>query len=253
MSSITKHFDDSLTLQFNPTNNRKRYVHVETGDVYKAVSTVNDKVLAKDLSYWAARCGSEYVLATIKPGEALDEVQIAALAAGSLSAHKRISNASADAGTFVHDWLHAMLRGEVRKLPENNKMAIAATAAFQWFNNHTWQLVLAEHPLCSPKLKMAGTPDGVGYLDGKLTILDWKTGKDIYYAALIQCAFYAIMFEEEYGLKIEQIVLVNASLENPFKTYTTANVRHLMQMARAVHRLYKSMGVYDKQLSKGDR
>lgn len=251
--STTTHFADTFTLQFNPTNQRKRYVHVETGDVYKAVSTIKSKVLAKDLAYWAARCGSEYMVSNLKPGQALDEEQIMALAAGSIREHQLRRDTSADNGTFVHDWLHAMAHGDIRKLPEHNKMALACTSAFQWLNGHKWELVLAETPLVSPKLKLAGTPDCIGYLDGKLTIIDWKTGKNIYYDALIQLAFYAIMFEEEFDIKIEQIVLVNASLESPFKVYSTLKVAHLKQMARYVYKLYKSMAIYDKLLEKGDR
>lgn len=251
--SVTKHYGDTVTLEHNPINPRRRYVHVETGVVFKGVSTVKDRVIAKNLTYWAARCASEYITESMKPGELYDEVAINKLAAGALHAHTAKSGNAADSGTFVHDWLHSMVRGEPKLLPKNVNMRNACLAAEQWYKQHTVEVVLSETPLCSLKLQMAGTPDLVAYIDGKLTIVDWKTGKALYYDALIQMAFYALFFEEEFGIPVEQLILVNTSIESPFKTVSTTKIAQLRGDAKAVHRLYKSMLAFNSQLERGDK
>lgn len=250
--SVTKHYKNTVTLEFNPTNTRRRYVHVEAGTVFKSVSTVKDRVLAKNLTYWAARCASEYITNSMKPGELYDEVAINKLAAGALHAHTAKSGNAADSGTFVHNWLHSMVRGEQRPLPNNPSMRNACLLAEVWYKQHTVEVVLAETPLCSLKLQMAGTPDLVAYIDGVLTIVDWKTGKGLYYDALIQMSFYALFFEEEFGIPIEQLILVNASIESPFKVVSTTKMSALKGDAKATHRLYKSMLAFNAQLEKGD-
>jgi hypothetical protein len=251
--SMTKHYLDTVTLEFNATIPGRRYVHVESGVVFKAVSTVKDRVLAKNLSYWAARCASDYITESMKPGESYDEVAINKLAAGALQAYMTKSGGAADSGIFVHDWLHAMVRGKTKPLPKNVNMSNACHRAETWYKMHTVEVVLSETPLCSLKLQMAGTPDLVAYVDGKLTIVDWKTGSGLYYDSLIQLAFYAIFFEEEFGIPIEQLILVNASMKSPFKIVSTTKMSALKGDAKAVYRLYKSMLVFNAQLERGDK
>lgn len=253
MPELTKHYDDTMTLQFSRERPRKRYVHVETNTTYKGVSTVIDKVIAKNLTFWAAMCASNYIKENITPGESLDEVQINNLAKGALNAHVAIRDQSADSGTFVHDWLHKMVRGEMGALPTNEAMNNACKQAAEWYLSHKIEVVLAETALCSLKYQMAGTPDLVCYLDGKLTIVDWKTGKGLYYGALIQMAFYAIFLQEEFGTPVEQFVLVNASIKSPFKVFSTTKIAKLKADAKAVYRLYKSMQTFESKLEKGDK
>lgn len=251
MSTITKRYAESVSLQFNPDRPRKRYVWLEEGKTLRSVSSVKDKVIAKNLTWWAAKCASQYILDNVKPGDVLDEVQINALVAGSLNAHVAIRDSSADTGSFVHDWLHKMVRGNVGPLPTNKAMHEACRQGAEWYMSHKIELVMAEEPLCSISMLMAGTPDLICYLDGKLTIVDWKTGSGLYYDSLIQMAFYALFFEEEFGIKVEQFVLVNASIKSPFKVFSTTRVAKLKGDAKAVHRLYKSMQVFERGLEKG--
>lgn len=250
--SITKHYKDTVNLEFNPDSPRRRYVYIEEGVTFTAVSTVKDRVLAKNLSYWAAKCASGYITETMKPGDVYDEVTINELAAGALRAHTAKSSGAADSGTFVHNWLHKMVRGKEGPIPKNPAMQAACAAAKTWYLRHDVQVVLAEQPLCSLKMRMAGTPDLVCYLDGILTIVDWKTGKGLYYDSLIQMAFYALFFEEEFGIPIEQFVLVNASMKSPFKVVSTLKTTQLKSMAKMVYKLDKSMLSFAGQLERGD-
>jgi len=53
-----------------------------------------------------------------------------------------------------------------------------------------------EITLVSEAHRFGGTPDAIGYLDGKLCLLDWKTSNAVYSDYLIQLAAYKVLWEE---------------------------------------------------------
>jgi len=69
-----------------------------------------------------------------------------------------------------------------------------------------------EAPLYSKHLGVAGTVDCVGVWNGKNSVIDWKTSKKFkkkewVSAYFMQCAAYAIMWEERTGMPITQLVV----------------------------------------------
>lgn len=78
----------------------------------------------------------------------------------------------------------------------------------------TWKKAREIEPIFMEKQFVSdlfgGTTDFYGLVDGKLTILDFKTSKKVYSSMFLQLAAYCIMLEAE-GFKVEQvgIVLVN--------------------------------------------
>ena len=72
-----------------------------------------------------------------------------------------------------------------------------------------------EAPLYSEHLGVAGRVDCVGYFDGKLSIIDWKTSRKPKHKKWIssyfmQETFYAIAWEERTGMPITQLVTIIA-------------------------------------------
>ena len=75
--------------------------------------------------------------------------------------------------------------------------------------------IAIEHALYSDKLKVAGRSDLICYFRGRLSILDYKNKNyvgrtDDMTEYFLQGALYAIMFEEMYGVKVEDIVILAA-------------------------------------------
>lgn len=250
--SETKHYGEDYTLVFNPESKLKPYSLKGSGVPIKRVTTIIGKVIAKNLSFWAAKCAADLMRERLVAGQVLDEVEINKICYDATRAHVTIRDTAADAGSFVHDWLHNMVKDTTLDLPVNPAMREACESAKRWYDRHKIKVVQSETPLFSKSMLLAGTPDLICYIDGKLSIVDWKTGKGLYYDHLIQLGFYALMFEEEFGLKIEQFVLVNASIRSPFKTFTTNKVGGFKLQAKNVHKLYKSMAQFDSKLEKGD-
>ena len=74
-------------------------------------------------------------------------------------------------------------------------------------------IYVQEHRMYSNHLRIAGTVDCVAEFDGKLSIIDFKNSRKIKRKEYIehyfmQCAAYAIMFEERYKKPISQIVII---------------------------------------------
>lgn len=121
----------------------------------------------------------------------------------------------AEIGHLAHQMILDHFRGEKTVTDDYSKNQIdAAENAFlsflEWAKHHTIEPVLIEEQLVSEKYHFGGTFDFLGVIDGKLTLLDFKTGKALYDEYWYQLAGYNILVMENYpGLgPIERLKLV---------------------------------------------
>jgi hypothetical protein len=86
-----------------------------------------------------------------------------------------------DAGTGCH----ALIEAHYLKIPVDlesyeSDVRYKAETAFlnflSWAEAYQLEPLSVEEPMVSPTLKCGTTPDLIGYIKGKLAILDWKTG-----------------------------------------------------------------------------
>jgi genome maintenance exonuclease 1 len=168
----------------------KRFYQTPTGEKYRSVTTVLSNLPKEGLDRWRARVGEE-------------EAQ-------------RVMNKAAKRGTKVHtimeDYVNNLEDFALGKMPTT----ISLFLDIQPFIDKSVDEVFGiEYPLYSHTLKSAGTSDLICRYDGKLTILDYKTSnkqkkEEWIENYFVQSTAYAIMVEEIYGMKIEQIVIMIA-------------------------------------------
>ena len=107
-----------------------------------------------------------------------------------------------EAGTLAHDMVFQKLHGKPVTIPENIDIALAGQAenAFNaylsWESMTKLEIVEQEFPLVSEKYQFGGTPDAIGLVNGKLSLVDWKTSNGVYADYLLQLAAYQILIEE---------------------------------------------------------
>ena len=82
-------------------------------------------------------------------------------------------------------------------------------------DNNLQKVYAQEAPLYSKHLGLAGRVDCVGIWDGKNSIVDYKTSrklkkKEWISGYFMQCAAYAVMWEERTGMPITQLVVMIA-------------------------------------------
>jgi len=127
---------------------------------------------------------------------------------------------AASIGTQTHDYAEkfgkAILAGE--NLPDidpnlDERVVNGINAFLQWFNTHNVQFLDAERMLYSKQNEYVGFTDAIAVLDGKKTIIDYKTSKGIYSDYNYQLAAYWAAYEEETGDKLDQALIAHFDKE----------------------------------------
>ena len=109
----------------------------------------------------------------------------------------------ADVGTLAHLMIDAEVKGTKLKLEDFPvKIIEQAQACFEnfikWRERHDFEPIETEISLVSEEHKYGGTIDCIAMIDGKLSIGDWKTGKDVYEDNIIQIVCYAKLWDENF-------------------------------------------------------
>jgi hypothetical protein len=99
-------------------------------------------------------------------------------------------------------------------MPDFTEAMVAATnssalAASQFFDEHDFTPLLMERPLWSPQDGFVGTPDFIGYVDGELAVVDYKSSKRIYTEYRAQLAALQYMYQLEFRKVVKWRYAVN--------------------------------------------
>ncbi len=147
-------------------------------------------------------------------------------------AHRTLSKAATDIGKMAHNWLERY--GKLRvagadhlaamyrlPMPENEKAKNCVLAALKWVEEHHVVPHIVERKVYSQTYNAAGTLDWVGLVDGKRSILDFKSSKALYDEYRFQLAAYQSFYTEETGETVEQRILLRLGKEDgAFETRT---------------------------------
>lgn len=152
-----------------------------------------------------------------------------------------IKDTTSTLGSKLHDAYEKLLNGVELNLKDDFvtlKEKKHLISFYQWFIQAKPKNLKTEHTIASLTYKFAGTLDLACELDGKLTIIDFKTGNAIHWNHGLQLAAYKQAYEEMYEVKVEQIFVLRTgtkhkagyefkdmnevpftSFENVYKTY----------------------------------
>lgn len=116
--------------------------------------------------------------------------------------YRDVRDKAADAGTLVHAMVeaHAAGRDPEKVLSEYDpSLHEAANLGFgaylEWAEMSKIEIVEQEMQLVSEEYRYGGTPDAIGYCNGKLGLLDFKTGR-IYSDHVVQVGAYRQLWHE---------------------------------------------------------
>lgn len=122
---------------------------------------------------------------------------------------------SAEKGTLVHQIIESYLMGRRYVWTtgrQNGKRAILyhLNSFINWKKTHIVVPEFMERYCTSSRY--GGTVDFYGMVDGKATILDFKTSKKAYSSMFLQLGAYIKMLEEM-GYKVEQVAIINIHVD----------------------------------------
>ena len=131
---------------------------------------------------------------------------------GPARADKEMKRA-ADRGTAVHLMVERFLDNESNVTRDQKIEHVTEFNTLRLHLKNINNILTQETPLWSDLLRAAGRVDCVGEWQGKLSIIDFKTSTNNKTAEMIdsywlQTTAYAIMFQERYGIQIDQAVII---------------------------------------------
>ena len=105
---------------------------------------------------------------------------------------------------------------------------------------------LLEKIMVSPKLTIAGQVDCVAEYNGKLSVIDFKTAnkeriEDWIENYFLQCTAYSSMYEETFGEKIEQIVVLLAAEDGTMTAYVKDPQDYIEELVLSIETFYRSV------------
>lgn len=161
------------------------------------------------LMYWAVNKTIEYYKEKFKAGTVVDEVQLENIHREAKGHFRTKTQEAAAIGTLIHAWVEDYINakmngGEGPADPINERVKNGVKAFLDWESKHKIEYVRSESKIYSKKLGYSGTCDLIAKVNGKLSIVDFKTGSGPYYEHVLQTAAYQNALTEELGWKFKE-------------------------------------------------
>jgi hypothetical protein len=148
-------------------------------------------------------------------------------------------------GTCAHEMIAGHLKGEAPDLSDFSPKEVEAAGIpfgkfLAWTRGKSIVLAASEKVLVSEKHAYGGSLDVLAVIDGKRTVLDFKTGKAIYPEYFLQVAAYAEAEQEMTGEKVDEvrILQVGRTGEEGFTEQAKSDWRYEFDAFLCLRRLY---------------
>jgi CRISPR/Cas system-associated exonuclease Cas4 (RecB family) len=194
-------FDDQRHIFYDPKGESLTSVTGATGVVDKSGALMG----------WTAKTMGLYLLEEAKKGN--DKIT-EDLVNQAKKEYRRLKQEAADLGTEIHSWVSEWIKGKKPSMPENEKVVNGITAFLKFQKEHQIKWLETERIIYSKKHAYAGILDAIGEMEGKLTLVDFKSSNAIYDEMRFQVAGYQIAYEEEMKKDIEKRVIIRFGKED---------------------------------------
>jgi hypothetical protein len=129
--------------------------------------------------------------------------------------YRLVRDSAGSVGTITHLLITSELQNIVPELKDFSQSNIdSATLCLnsfhEWRKSHTLEAIHVEFPLSSEKYLYGGTPDFLGYVDGELNLIDFKTSSGIFGDYFYQIAAYR-QLELEAGYEVNKARILRFS------------------------------------------
>ena len=170
--------------------------------------------------------------------------------------YRKVRDAAGDTGSLVHYLILCQLKREEPNLSTYSPQVVASTASpmnkfNRWLAEHKLEPILLETPLVSEIYGFGGTPDFYGRIDGQLTGVDFKTGKEVYQEQFYQLAASEMLFiENGYPVDVSRILRLGKSEDEGFEDRVAGNlVNHwgIFLACRDIYELRKKIRRTEKE------
>ena len=194
------------TIFFDDTDGRHHFTDKQ-GNRIQSVTEFTGILDKPALIPWAVNLAKTYLLGIIDRGEPITAGDIEEAA----KQHRIIKKAGADIGTAIHDLVSKWIKNEKYDIPEDEKIRNGFNAFLNFQKEHRATWLESEKIVYSPKHNYAGILDAIAIVDGKMTLMDFKSSNGIWPEHQIQLGGYHLAYEEMTKKKIRQSMIIRFS------------------------------------------
>lgn len=162
------------------------YVWPPTKEKFYSVTTILNSLNKPALMHWSAKQAAQYVAGNFNEVyKMLGEDREAAIK-HIAAAHTRTKDLSSDIGTHVHECVEKYIKGQdmPNPIPEHMRQFD------KFLLEHNPKFEMCEGTVYNRQVGYAGSFDFIATIDGVRTIIDIKTGKNIYPEVALQLTAY---------------------------------------------------------------
>jgi PD-(D/E)XK nuclease superfamily len=174
-----------------------RYYTID-GRKFPSVTTILNVLNKPQLVNWAARITRDFIkqeLFAFRRADSFKDLDLDILLEKSAKEHDRVRTAAADHGIAVHSSIASYVAAK-SNVAYNDPAVFAFS---EWEESSQFVSIASERLVFSHEHGFAGTADLIGTLNGRLALLDIKTGRGVYPEYKLQLAAYAIAWGEMSG------------------------------------------------------
>lgn len=232
---IYKLYNGEIKMDFNEGVHRYKI-----NGVYKeGVTTLINSVTSKDgLINWAANLSAntfrDEISRILTRNGSISQDDIETCLDKAKTAHTAKKDKGADTGTEVHALINHYITAKINNEPYNLEATSTSAkhsldAFLEWERKYQPEYLHSEKPIYSLTYDYCGTFDCMAKIDGKLTMIDfktanpnanWKTGEiKPYPKDFIQCSAYDLAFKEEFKTSCQQYMIVYVTKTGDLYTF----------------------------------
>jgi len=160
--------------------------------------------------------------------------------------YRKYRDDKADIGTLTHQRILAHLSEsevDLSQYPQDQiqKSSICFQKYLDWEQGKNMMKHYLEEPMVSEKYGFGGTPDALVFVNGELTLMDFKTSKSIYKEYFYQLGGYAVLVSEVLEYKPEQymILRIGRDEDEGFEVLKKDNIQKEIDIFLSCLNLYK--------------
>lgn len=191
-------YDGQVTLDFDP----RKHAYTVNGEKVPSVTSIVGVLDKPALIWWAVNCTVDFLAETLQPNITYTSAQLKAILDDSKKARFRKSKEALNIGSDAHDWLERYVKSKVLnyqppELPTYPPVLNAVQSYLDWERGQDIKYLSSERVIYGRAANYCGTCDLTLDWNGRFTVADFKTSKDIYPEYWLQVAAYANAITEE--------------------------------------------------------
>jgi CRISPR/Cas system-associated exonuclease Cas4 (RecB family) len=254
-------YNGQVNIEFDPD---KHYYHVVGSNAKPDGVTTILGLIPKYLLPWVARTTADYmrdgILQRLEGEGSIEPTFLATLHEEAKKEHTRKKEAAGDVGTLVHAFAEEIITQGSVILDVVPPKALPGVGAFlDWWKtvDIDRSTIESERIVFSRRLFYCGTCDLFATINGKPTVVDFKTGSGFYEDQPLQLAAYAMAIEEELGIGIKDGWIIHLDKETgkctPYHVEIDHELKADWEQVRIAWRAVKRNQARHKQIKENQK